>query len=257
MTGENGMSRMSVRWAKAGLVALGALALVGGTVSTSYAANEAKIYVVQGLPGRDLDVQVDGKTVAENLKTAAVTKAIPVKAGKRTITFSDDGETVLKREFEVKAKSSWDVVVHLPESSADKPAVTVFRNDVAPVPKGKASLVVAHTATVPPADIRVDNKVLFENIANGEALKLTVPVATYNVAIVPTGETKPVILGPVDLTVQGGAVNRVYAVGDPAKKSMTVAVHVIPTGSSGSDQPSDVNTGGGGQDSVFGVQLTR
>ena len=246
-----------MRWAKTGLVALGALALVGGTVSTSYAADEATIYIVQGLPGRDLDVQVDGKTVAENLKTAAVTKAVSVKAGTRTITFSDDGETVLKREFEVRAKSSWDVVVHLPESSADKPAVTVFRNDVAAVPKGKASLVVAHTATVPPADIRVDNEVLFENVANGEALKLTVPVATYKVAIVPTGETKPVVLGPVDLTVKGGAVNRVYALGDPAKKTMSVAVHIIATGSSGSDQPSDVNTGRGGRDSLSGVQLTR
>ena len=257
MTGENGMSGISMRWAKIGLVALGALALVGGTVSTSYAANDAKIYIVQGLPGRDLDVKVDGKTVAEDIKTAAVAGPFAVKAGKRTITFADDGETVLKRSFEVTAKSSWDVVVHLPESSADKPAVTVFRNDVKAVPKGKASLVVAHTATVPPADIRVDNKVLFENIANGEALKLTVPVATYKVAIVPTGETKPVILGPVELTVQGGAVNRVYAVGDPGKKSMTVAVHVIPTGSSGSDTPKDVNTGGGGQASEFGVRLTR
>ena len=253
------MSGISMRWAKIGLVAVGALALVGGTVSTSYAANEAKIYIVQGLPGRDLDVKVDGKTVAEDMKTAEVTKegGIAVKPGKRTITFSDDGETVLERSFEVKAKSSWDVVVHLPESDADKPAVTVFRNDVKAVPKGKASLVVAHTATVPPADIRVDNKVLFENIANGEALKLTVPVATYEVAIVPTGETKPVILGPVELTVKGGAVNRVYAVGDPAKKSMTVAVHVIPTGSTGTGAPDDVDTGRGGLESELGVQLTR
>ena len=88
---------------------------------------------------------------------------------------------------------------------------------------------------------------MFANIANGESLKLTVPVATYKVAIVPTGEKKPVILGPVSLTVQGGAVNRVYAVGDPEKKTMNVAVHVIATGSSGSSKPSEVNTGTGGQ----------
>ena len=91
----------------------------------------------------------------------------------------------------------------------------------------------AHTATVPPADIRVNGNVLFENIANGESLKLTVPVATYKVAIVPTGETEPVVLGPVELTVKGGAVNRVYAIGDPGKKTMNVAVHVIPTGRAG------------------------
>ena len=36
------------------------------------------------------------------------------------------------------------------------------------MPKDKAKLTVAHTAAVPPADIRVDGKVLFENVANGE-----------------------------------------------------------------------------------------
>ena len=78
---------------------------------------------------------------------------------------------------------------------------------------------------------------LFENIANGESLKLVVPVATYKVAIVPTGKTKPVILGPVSLTVKGGALNRVYAVGDPEKKTMNVAVHVIADRHEGSSSP--------------------
>jgi hypothetical protein len=240
----------SARWAKLGLVLVGAIALVGGTVSTSYAANDAKVFIVQGLPGRTLDVALDGKKVVSGVKSAAVAGPFGLKAGERKITFSDNGDVVLERTFSVKAKSSWDVVVHLPENSADKPAVTVFRNDVSTVPRGKASLVVAHTATVPPADIRVNGDVLFENIGNGESLKLTVPVATYEVAIVPTGETEPVVLGPLELTVKGGAVNRVYAIGDPGKKTMNVAVHVIPTASSGSGQPSDVNTGFGGQSGI-------
>jgi Domain of unknown function (DUF4397) len=246
--------KYSARWAKIALVLVGAVALVGGSISTSYAADDAKIFVVQGLPGRTLDVAVDGKKVASGVQAAAVAGPYSIKAGSRKITFSDDGKVVLERTFAVKAKSSWDVVVHLPENSADNPAVTVFRNDLTSVPRGKASLVVAHTATVPPADIRVDGKVLFENIGNGESLKLTVPVATYKVAIVPTGETKPVVLGPLELTVKGGAVNRVYAIGDPGKKTMNVAVHVIATGSSGSGQPSDVNTGFGGQS---GIRLWR
>lgn len=240
----------SARWAKLALVLVGAVALVGGSVSTSYAANDAKVYIVQGLPGRTLDVAVDGKKVASGVKSAAIAGPYTIKAGSRKISFTDNGDKVLERTFEVKAKSSWDVVVHLPENSADKPAVTVFRNDVSAVPRGKASLVVAHTATVPPADIRVNGDVLFENIGNGESLKLTVPVATYEVAIVPTGETKPVVLGPLELTVKGGAVNRVYAIGDPGKKTMNVAVHVIPTASSGSGQPSDVNTGFGGESGI-------
>jgi hypothetical protein len=51
----------------------------------------------------------------------------------------------------------------------------------------------------------------------------------------------------VDLTVKGGALNRVYAIGDPSKKTMNVAVHVLAAGSMGSDKPSKVDTGTGGQ----------
>ena len=65
--------------------------------------------------------------------------------------------------------------------------------------------------------------------------------------IVPTGKDGPAVLGPVDLKVEAGGLDRVFAVGDPAKKTMNVAVHVIPTGSTGSDKPARVNTGTGGQ----------
>jgi hypothetical protein len=250
-----------VRLTRLALLAAGALAFAGLTMGPSYAADDAKIFIVQGLPATSLDVAVDGKSVAKNVKTAAVAGPFTVKAGSRKVTFSDGGKVVLERMFSVKAKSSWDVVVHLPASSSGDPVVTVFKNDLSAVPKGKANLVVAHTAAVPPADIRVNGKVLFANIANGESLELTVPVATYKVAIVPTGETEPVILGPLSLTVQGGSLNRVYAVGDPEKKTMNVAVHVIATSSSGSGEPSEVNTGTGGHAAGQGpstvVKLTR
>jgi hypothetical protein len=74
-----------------------------------------------------------------------------------------------------------------------------------------------------------------------------VPVATYKVSIVPTGKTKPVFFGPVSLTVKGEAINRVYAVGDPEKKTMNVCVHVLAANETGSGKPSEVNTGTGGQ----------
>ena len=223
------------------------LLLTGLTAAPSQAAADAKIYVVQGLPGKSLDIEVDGKTVARNVKTAAVVGPFSVRGGNRKVTFSDAGDVVLERKFAVKAKSSWDVVVHLPEESGRDATVTVFRNDLTTVPRGKASLTVAHTATVPPADIRVDGKVLFADVGNGESLNLVVPVATYKVAIVPAGESKPVLLGPVSLTVKGGSLNRVYAIGDPGKKTMNVAVHVIAAGAKGSRKPSKVDTGTGGQ----------
>ena len=240
-------SKRVARWSLVGLLVSGALAFAGVVAAPSFAADSASIYIVQGLPGRTLDVSIDGDSLVNGVKTAEVAGPFEVAAGRREVSFTSDGKVVLERTFSVKAKSSWDVVVHLPAQSSGKPLVTVFKNDLSAVPKGKASLTVAHVAAVPPADILVNGKVLFANIANGESLNLVVPVATYKVAIVPTGETEPVILGPVDLTVQGSSLNRIYAVGDPDKKTMTVAVHVIKLTTKGSGKPSKVNTGTGGQ----------
>ena len=225
-----------------------ALGLAGLTAAPkSYAADDAELYLIQGLPGRSVDVAIDGKTVGRDVGTAKVAGPFPVKSGTRKVTYSDDGEVLLERVWKVPAGASQDVVLHLPASDDDEPAITVFRNDLSAVPSGKAALTVAHTARVGEADVRVDGKVLFSDIANGESLDLVVPVATYKVAIVPAGKSEPVVLGPVSLTVKGGALNRVYAIGDPSKKTMNVAVHVIDVKTSGSGRPTWVKTGTGGQ----------
>jgi hypothetical protein len=235
------------RWSKLALLTAAVLALAGITISPSYAANDTEVYIVQGLPGKNLDIDIDGNSVATGVKTAAVAGPFKVKPGHRMVTFSENGTTVLENSFSIKEGSKADIVAHLPASSSGDPLVTVYKYDNVKVPNGKALLVVSHVAAVPPADIRVNGQVLFANIANGESLQLVVPVATYKVSIVPTGETKPVFFGPVALTVKGGAINRVYAVGDPEKKTMNVAVHVLTASGSGSGKPSEVNTGTGGQ----------
>jgi hypothetical protein len=241
------ITKRAARWSKLALLAAGVLALAGVMISPSYAATDTEIYIVQGLPGKNLDVAIDGKSVAVDVKTAAVAGPFKVEPGSRMVTFSEGGTTVLENTFSIKEGSKADVVAHLPASSTGDPLVTVYKYDSVKVPKGKAQLVVSHVAAVPPADVLVNGQVLFANIANGESLELVVPVATYKVSIVPSKKTEPVFFGPVSLTVQGGAINRVYAVGDPEKKTMNVAVHVISAPTTGSGKPSEVNTGTGGQ----------
>ncbi len=217
-------------------------------VSAATSAEEATIYVIQGLPDQVVDVSVDGETVAEDVASADVVGPFSVAAGGTEVRFTDaDGAVVADNTVTTRPDSSSDLVVHLPTAAAEDTVVTVFDNDLSAVPADKAALTVAHTAAVPPADILVNGEVLFANVANGESLDLVVPVDTYEVQIVPTGETEPVILGPLDLKVQGGALNRVYAVGNPESKSMNVAVHVIDVDDSGSPEPEMVNTGTGGQ----------
>lgn len=231
------------------LVGLSATALVGAGLfaAPSQAADAAEVYFVQGLPTTAVDVSVDDMVVTSGLKSTAVAGPYKVRPGEHTIKVSANGKTLTQGKVKVSAGGSWDIVAHLPAPKDVRPVMTAYKNDLSAMPKDKASLTVAHTASVPPADVRVNGKVLFADISNGEALNLVVPVATYGVDIVPRGKKSPIYLGPLKLTTEGGALNRVYAVGDPTKKTMNVAVHVIRVKNTGSDKPKKVNTGTGGQ----------
>ena len=135
---------------EAGSTGCWSLGIGGGDDGPSYAANDTEIYIVQGLPGKNLDVAIDGESVAEDVKTAAVAGPFKVEPGSRTVTFSEDGTTVLENTFSIKEGSKADIVAHLPASSSGDPLVTVYKYDDIKVPKGKAFLVVSHVAAVPP-----------------------------------------------------------------------------------------------------------
>lgn len=224
-----------------GVVAAGALAPV-----RSQAADEASIYLVHGLAEGSVAVTVDGETVTEGLGATEVAGPFSLAAGEREVTFTTEDGSEVSSSVDLGAGASSDVVLHLPATASGDPVVTEYPNDLSSVQRGRAAVAVAHTAAVPPADIRVDGEVLFANVANGEYLYEVVPAGAYEVDIVPTGKDSPAVLGPLELELTAGALTRVYAVGDPEADSMAVASHVIRTGTSGSGRPQSVDTGRGG-----------
>jgi hypothetical protein len=241
---------LTVLFAGSVLVAIPGTAAAGVDQSSdavSGHAAAASVFLVQGLPDRTVEAQIDGRTVATNLATTKIAGPFNVSAGTHTVTFLDGSGTVVTRNtVRTAAGSSSDLVVHLQTAAWRHPVLTQFPNTTDGVPSSKASVTVAHTAAVAPADIRVDGKVLFANVANGESLNLVVPAGAYRVDIVPTGKQSPVVFGPVTLKVEGGTQTKVYAVGDPAKKTMNVAVHVIDMPAAGSPKPTMIDTGTGG-----------
>jgi hypothetical protein len=211
------------------------------------AAASGSVYVVQGLPGRSLDISIDGRTVATGVQGAELVGPFAVASGKRMITARQGGKVVISRQVTVGSGASLDAVIHQPVSPKGAPLLTSYANKLNSIPKDKAALRVAHDAAVGPADIRVNGKVLFANVANGESLDVVVPAATYSVEIVPAGASSPVVLGPLDLPAKAGYLTRVFAVGDPNTKTMKVALGTIKLPQSGSGKPAQVNTGTGGQ----------
>jgi hypothetical protein len=223
-----------------------ACAAAAPSVAAASSANTPvdRVYVVQGVPGTAVNVAVDGKTVQEAVAAKAVVGPLRLTPGKHTISFSTNGWKVTSG-VTISHRSS-DVVLHWPADPTNKPVVTVFKNDLAPVSSNKGRLTVVHAAVVPPADIRVDKKVLFANIANGQYVSAEVPGGTYSVDVVPTGQTTHPLLGPVMLPVKTGVLTRVFAIGKPTNGSMDAIVQVLPLASDGSSAPGSVDAGSAG-----------
>ncbi|MEJ7689460.1 MAG: DUF4397 domain-containing protein [Nocardioidaceae bacterium] len=212
--------------------------------ATAPKAASAKVFVLQGVPQSTVDVTIDGKSVRQSAAPKSIIGPLDLSRGDHTVAFkASDWE--ITSDFTITGAST-DVVVHWPADKAEKPVVTVFSNDTSPVAAQKGRLSVAHTAVVPPADVRVDEKVLFSNIANGEFVSADVPSGAYSVDIVPTGQDGNLLFGPVNLPVRKGLLTRVFAIGEPTNNSMDAIVQTLPLHQSGTRAPDLIDAGSAG-----------
>jgi len=233
-------------------VTLGALVLGGAlgvltAVPASAASGTGTAYVLQGLPGVTADVSVDGRTVATGVAAKTVVGPLRLSAGRHVVALTSKGTRLVSAGVSVAAGASVDVLGHWAAEAPTRPLMVALPDNLSPVGAGKARVVVTHGIAGPPADIRVNGKVLFRSVANGESLSVVVPAGTYRVAAVATlgGKT---LLPEASLPVKAGTLTRAIAIGAPDSPS-DVLVHVlrIPGPVSGDRMPSHVRTGGGGQ----------
>ena len=218
----------------------------GSAQQLAKAPQSGQVFVVQALTGPAVSVSVDGEP-EEQVASGEVLGPLSLAPGKHTVTVTGSNPSwTMDASVTTRAGGSSDVVLHRPASVQGPPTVTVYRNPVTAVPADKGRVMVAHTATVPPADITVNGDVIFSNVANGEFATAEVPAGTHQVSIVPTGRTKPVLLGPLDLAAEAGTLTQVFAVGRPSNNSMDVVVHTLPVSTRGTSAPEQVNTGSAG-----------
>jgi hypothetical protein len=205
------------------------------------------VQIVQAVPGSSVSVMIDGKQVKKDVGVGAVLGPYSLSAGKHAVRFvSSSGDVAMNASLTVRAGSASDVVLHRPAAVSGKPVVNVYTTPRKPIGPGKARVLVAHTATVPPADVRVDGKVVFTDIANGEYAEADVPAGSHKVELLPTGETTNPILGPLDVKLAAKTVTMVYAVGEPSNGSMKVIAHTAAIESDGTVQPAAIKTGSAG-----------
>jgi hypothetical protein len=210
------------------------------------AAPAGHVAIVQAVPGASVDVMVDGKAVESGVAAGEVLGPYRLSTGEHRVDFSGAGGLTQAATVDVTAGSNQDLVLHLPASVGAPAVVTAYSTPDEPIGPGKARVLVAHTATVAPADVKVDGQVVFANIANGEFATADVPAGKHVVALLPTGQTTDPILGPLTVELVPGTVTMVYAMGNPEDDSMELVAHSARLTADGSLVPSTIGTGSAG-----------
>jgi Domain of unknown function (DUF4397) len=231
--------------------AVSALAIAGGLLMSagsagSGAAPQGSVAIIQAVPGLSLEVTVDDKATGSAQK-GDILGPMPLSAGRHTVTFADSSGTLAEATVDVQAGRTSDVVIHRPAEVGGDPVVSVYPTPDEPIGPGKARVLLAHTATVAPADVDFDGTVVFTNIANGEFAQADVPAGEHVVALLPSGVTgADPILGPLEVTLEEGTVTAVYAVGNPEDGSMDVIVRLTDLAADGTQAPETIDTGSAG-----------
>ena len=199
------------------------------------------------MPNASVRVAIDGRPVKSGVGLGSVLGPYSLSGGKHSVRFTDStGHVSMNASLTVRPGTSSDVVLHRPASISGAPVVNVYQTPRKSIGPGKARVLVAHTATVAPADVRVDGKVVFTDIANGEFAQADVPAGPHKVELLPTGRTTNPILGPVDVSLKARTVTMVYAVGTPKDGSMKVIAHTARLASDGTVEPGTITTGSAG-----------
>jgi hypothetical protein len=202
------------------------------------------VAVVQAVPDAVVEVRIDGKAVGADVATGKVIGPLSLTTGKHVVDFVWSG-FALAATVRVAVGSNQDVVLHLPAASDGGPLVSTYQTPVDPIGPGKARVLVAHTATVGAADVRVDGQAVFTDVTNGEFATADVPAGKHVVALLPAGSSTGPLLGPLDVELPERTVTMAYAIGDP-DDGMTLVAHAAKLGDDGTLMPTIIGTGSAG-----------
>ncbi len=214
--------------------------------SAAFAQDDGTVTVVHGVPDLEVDVWVNGDATLPGFTFGTVTDPLTLPAGDYDIeiypagTDPDGNEPALADTVTLPAGANASIVAHLDAGGA--PTLSVFVNDISAIAAGNGRVTARHVAAAPTVDILANDAVLFGGVSNPAEGVADVPAATYDVKIVPTGATEPVVF-QTDLAVPEGTNVIVYAIGSLDGGSFTVAAQAI---SGLHSAPTGVPTGSGG-----------
>lgn len=226
------------------LALLTALALtLLAPVAAQASSGNATIYVVHGIPGKDLgldpalpvDVSVNGGCAIPGFTFGTITDGIKLPAGDYTFAISvanssnpcGNAPVIGPVTVPLAGGQRYSVVAHLTADGAPTAGVFPFSTIHQP---GQSRVVAHHTAAAPAVDIGISrangsNAILLEDVTNGVFAPIDLRAGNYKGFIAPAGSSTPVFEAAMRLKPR--TTYLVFAVGSLSNGTFTVLMKAV------------------------------
>ena len=198
-------------------------AAVSATLSMPSGAQQAQtaqVVVVHGLRGFVADVYVDSKVVLEAFRPERVTDPLSLPVGEHLIEVREanapaTAKPALSTKIVLAAGERVSAVAHL--GSDRKPVLTVFRDNIKPVTRGRSRLVVRDAAAAPAFDVLLNGRAVARNVTSRGQSESEVSANQYKLSLVAAGND----LAPSqNVPLNEGTVNFLYLIGSASDDSL-------------------------------------
>lgn len=210
----------------------------------------ARVTVVHGLRGLVADIWLDGAKVLSNFEPERATDPMQVPAGRHRIAIHPAGSPAADKplyagELDVPGNADLTIVAHLDE--AGEPALSVYREQVTPVPPGRSRVVVRHAAATRKIGVNLDQVTLFGAVAPGAQAAKDVPPGSHALSITGASSGLTPLLAPQEVPLDEGTGMVLYLIGSESGNTLTWLAQpvraratlptLIATGDSGLREP--------------------
>jgi len=239
-------------------LALGA-AVVAAPTASAQDAGTADLVIVHGLRGFTADLYVDGKLLINTFQPERSTDPMAVPAGSHLVEIREAGTgadttPAVTATIDLAAGNRYDAVAHVDQAGA--PTLSLFLDDVSPLPPGQARAVVRNTAATGPIDVRFGPTVAAAALANGAGSTTLLPAGVYELAVSAAGTPTP-ITPTRNVTYPEGTASFMYLIGSSQAQTLDwLAVQAtglqsaptkVPTGDGSVTQAPTKSNGTGGE----------
>jgi hypothetical protein len=207
--------------------------------ASSFAADNAYLYIVQGIPGYDVsknlnpgypvDVLIDGDCLVRGLAFASTSGPLSFAAGTYDVQISEANSlaactnpAVISSQVTLESTTSTTIAAAL--SGSGQPALLQFADNLSPISAGNARFVFANAADAPTLEatltqVGVKNpKTYTVTAASAAEAATSVTAGSYLVQVTASGSTTVLTSEQIDLTNQSATFT--YAAGEASNNSV-------------------------------------